>query len=391
MNAPSPAPQRLVSLDALRGFDMCWILGLGGVVESLAARFFPGTAVAKLINEQFEHVDWEGFHFEDFIFPLFLFIAGVSMAIALPKRLERDGKAKTMGHLVARAVIIFIVGVIYSGGISEGWDHVRWLGVLQRIGFASAVAGMLSLVLQTRGLIATTIGILVGYYLLLTQIDVPGFGKGDFAEGHNLTDYIDKLYLPGRAYLGLDHDPEGFLSNLPAIATALLGVLAGKGIQSSVSTFKKVAELILIGAALVSLGWLWEPYFPVIKKIWSSSFVLVAGGWSAIILGVFYGLIDGLANTRLATPLLGSDAERSQQGGTHPGRATAWLATPFIWVGANPIFLYLASGLGFFHKIATSIVGHPAAGWTWLASVVNFLLMLLTARWLYKQRVFIRI
>lgn len=344
---------------------MCWILGLGGVVESLAARFIPGTPLADLIKEQFEHVEWEGFHFEDLIFPLFLFIAGVSMAIALPRRLERDGKAKTMRHLVARAVIIFIVGVIYSGGISEGWDHVRWLGVLQRIGVASAVAGMLSLVLQTRGLIVATIGILVGYYLLLTQVDVPGFGKGDFQEGHNLTDYFDKLYLPGRAYLGLDHDPEGFLSTLPAIATALLGVLAGKGIQCPASTTKKVAELILVGAALITLGWLWEPYFPVIKKIWTSSFVLVAGGWSAIFLGIFYGIIDGLNGKR-------------------------W-ATPFIWVGANPIFLYLVSGLGFFHKITTSIVGHPGAEWTWVASGVNFALILLTARWLYKQRVFIRI
>jgi len=158
-----------------------------------------------------------------------------------------------------------------------------------------------------------------------------------------------------------------------------------------IRTYALIAVLRTEGYINLSLGWLWEPYFPVIKKIWSSSFVLVAGGWSAIILGVFYGLIDGLANTRLATPLLGSEAERAQHGGMYPGRAIAWLATPFIWVGANPIFLYLPSGLGFFHKITNSIVGHPAAGWTWLASVVNFLLMLLTARWLYKQRVFIRI
>ncbi|MDB6139694.1 MAG: hypothetical protein JWO94_2766 [Verrucomicrobiaceae bacterium] len=387
----SPAPQRLVSLDALRGFDMCWILGLGGVVENLSARFIPGTPVAEVIKTQFDHVEWEGFHFEDLIFPLFLFIAGVSMAIALPKRLARNGKAKTLGHLAARAAIICVVGVIYSGGLSEGWDHVRWLGVLQRIGIASAVAGALFLVLQTRGLVAATVAILAGYYLLLTQIDVPGFGKGDFAEGHNLTDYLDKLYLPGRAYLGLDHDPEGFLSTLPAIATALLGVLAGKGLQCSASVSKKVVELILIGAALIALGWLWEPYFPVIKKIWSSSFVLVAGGWSAIFLGVFYGIIDGLAGTRWATPPLKVDSNASVQGALHPGGFAKRLASPFVWVGANPIFLYLASGLGFFHQITTNIVGQPGAGWSWVVSLVNFLLMLLTARWLYKQRVFIRI
>ena len=361
----TPAPQRLVSLDALRGFDMCWIVGLGGVVESLAERYFPATVPGQLIKTQFEHVEWEGFHFEDLIFPLFLFIAGVSMTLALPKRLERDGMAKTVLHLIARALIIFVVGVIYSGGFSDGRDNVRWLGVLQRIGTASAIAGMLSLVLQTRGLIVATIGLLVGYFLLLKYIPVPGFGPGDFAEGHNFADYIDKLWLPGRPYKGLDHDPEGILSTLPAIATALLGILAGKGIQTSASTTKKVIELILIGAALLSLGWICEPFFPVIKKVWSSTFVLVAGGWSAIILGVFYGIIEGLGWKR-------------------------W-ATPFIWVGANPIFLYLASGLGFFHKISGSIIGHQHQDWSWLGSATTFLLMLLTARWLYKQRVFIRI
>jgi predicted acyltransferase len=365
---PSPTPQRLVSLDALRGFDMCMILGLagdGGVIQRLSQRFFPNTWLGRTIETQFEHVEWEGFHFEDLIFPLFLFLAGVAMTIALPKRLERDGRAKTFLHLAARALIIFLVGVIYSGGLSEGLDKVRWLGVLQRIGVASAVAGALSLVLQTRGLIVATVSLLAGYFLMLKFIPVPGFGAGDFTEGHNLADYIDKLWLPGRAYLGLDHDPEGFLSTLPAIATALLGILAGKGLQCQASPSKKVLEFIVVGAALVSLGWLWEPYFPVIKKIWTSSFVLVAGGWSAILLGVFYGLIEGLNWKRLAIP--------------------------FVWVGANPIFLYLVHGMGGFRRVTMAITGHPAKDWLWIVAVVEFALVLLAARWLYKQRVFIRI
>ncbi len=362
---PSPAPQRLLSLDALRGFDMFWILGFGGVLEALAQRYLPGTWAGNLILTQLDHVEWEGFHFEDLIFPLFLFIAGVSMTLALPKRLQRDGMGATVRHLVARALIIFVIGVIYSGGLSEGFDKIRWLGVLQRIGVASAIAGMLSLVLQVRGLIITTIGILVGYFLMLKFIPVPGFGAGDFAEGHNFADYIDKLWLPGRPYKGLDHDPEGILSTLPAIATGLLGVLAGKALNSSLSTRKKVLELIVVGAAVMTLGWLWEPFFPVVKKVWSSSFVLVAAGWSSILLGVFYGIVDGLQWKR-------------------------W-AAPCVWVGANPIFLYLVSGMGFFHDIAVRLVGHPGSAWVWIGSVANFMLMLLTARWLYKRGIYIRI
>lgn len=361
---PSPTPTRLLSLDALRGFDMFWILGFGGVLEALAKRYFPEAPLGKLILTQLDHVDWEGFHFEDLIFPLFLFIAGVSMTLALPKRLQRDGMKKTVLHLIARALIIFIVGIIYSGGLMKGFDQIRWLGVLQRIGVASAIAGMLSLVLQVRGLIVTTVSLLVGYYLMLRFIPVPGFAVGDFAEGHNLTNYLDKIWLTGHKYDG-DHDPEGILSTLPAIATALLGILAGKGINSAASTQKKVLELIVIGAAFVALGWLLDPYFPIVKKLWTSTFVLVAGGWSAILLGVFYGIIDGLQSKRLITPC--------------------------VWVGANPIFLYLVSGLGFFHDIASRIVGHPPSAWSWIGSLTTFLLMLLTARWLYKRGVFIRI
>ena len=373
--APSPAPQRLLSLDALRGFDMFWILGFGGLLESLAQRYFPEAPMGKLILTQLDHVEWEGFHFEDLIFPLFLFIAGVSMALALPKRVARDGKCRTVGHLILRALVIFIVGVIYSGGLSHGkpqdsWmdvlHQVRWLGVLQRIGVASAAAGMLSLFLRSRGLLIAAATLLIGYFLMLKFIPVPGFGAGDFAEGHNLADYLDKLWLPGRPYKGLDHDPEGILSTLPAIATALLGMVAGRGLSSPASLGRKVGELLLVGAAMVALGWLWAPWFPVIKKIWTSSFVLVAGGWSAILLGLFYWVIDGIKTRQ---PIV----------------------RPFVWVGANPIFLYLVSGLEFFREIAHRIVGHPQGEWAWVVSLTTFLLMLLTARWLYKNRVYIRI
>ncbi len=358
------SPARLHSLDALRGFDMCWILGLGGALNALLARFAPGSAITGIIDTQLEHVAWEGFRFYDLIFPLFLFIAGVSMAIALPRRLEKEGRAAAVRHLLARALILVLLGVFFSGGLKDGWEKIRWLGVLQRIGIASAAAGMLSLWLGWRALVAAVVVLLGGYGLLLGLVPVPGFGAGDLAEGHNLTNYLDSLWLPGRKYDG-DHDPEGLLSTLPAIATALLGILAGKWLTGAAPPARKVLGLLGAGAVLIALGWAWHPFFPVIKKIWSSSFVLVAGGWSAVLLGVFYAIVD-------------------------VQRFRRW-TIPFVWVGANPIALYVCAGLGFFRTIGERLVGHPPKDWAWMSPWVSFALMMMLARWLYKRGIFIKV
>jgi predicted acyltransferase len=358
------APQRFVSLDALRGFDMCLILGMGGVLEAALNRIAPRSALSAMVDLQLEHVDWAGFRFYDLIFPLFLFIAGVSMAIALPRRLERDGVGAALRHLLARAAILFGLGVLASGGLRDGWDEIRWLGVLQRIGMASAFAGMLSLFLGWRGLVVAAVSLLVGYCLLLGLVPVPGMGAGDFAEGRNLTNYLDSIWLPGRKYDG-NHDPEGLLSTLPAVATALLGLLAGKWLASGAAAGRKVLGLVGAGLVMIALGWAWHPFFPVIKKIWSSSFVLVAGGWSAVLLALFYWMVD-LRGWRGWTPL-------------------------FVWVGANPILLYLFSGFGFFRIVSERIVGHPGKEWAWLTALVTFGLVLFTARWLFKRGIFIKV
>ncbi len=358
------SPQRLVSLDALRGFDMCWILGMGGALGAILKQMAPNSALTSVVTTQLDHVDWTGFRFYDLIFPLFLFIAGVSMSIALPRRLAREGWWKTVLHLLARAVILVVLGVLVSGGLKDGWAEIRWLGVLQRIGIASAVAGMLSLILGWRGLLMCVIALLVGYCLLLGLVPVPGIGAGDFAEGRNLTNYLDSIWLPGRKYDG-NHDPEGLLSTLPAIATALLGLLAGQWLTSGREASRKVMGLVVIGVLMIGLGWAWHPFFPIIKKIWSSSFVLVAGGWSALLLGLFYWIVD-VRGWRSWTP-------------------------PFVWVGANPIILYLLSGLGLFRLVSERLVGHPGKDWAWMTACVTFGLMLLLARWLFKRGIWIKV
>ena len=359
-----PASTRLLSLDALRGFDMCWILGLANVITHLLAGAFPASSVAANFAMQFEHVHWDGFRFFDLIFPLFLFLAGVSLAIAVPRRVARDGRSAAVRHLLARAAILVMLGILYSGGLKNGWDQIRWLGVLQRIGIASAVAGLLSLWLGARGLTLTAAALLIGYFVLLSCVPVPGVGAGNFAEGMNLTNYLESIWLPGRKYDG-DHDPEGILSTLPAIATALLGLLAGKWLTGTIAPWRKVGGLIFVGLLMLSLGWAWHPFFPVIKKIWSSSFVLVAAGWSALLLGLFYGVVDVL--------------------GWRRGLA------PFLWVGANPIALYLASGFGFFRTISERLLFQTQPPYAWLPSAMTFAVMLATAQWLHRRQIFFKV
>jgi predicted acyltransferase len=359
-----PASTRLLSLDALRGFDMCWILGLATLVTQVLKRAYPQHSFVANFSAQFEHADWDGFRFYDLIFPLFLFLAGVSLAIALPRRVARDGRGAAVRHLFARAAILVALGIIYSGGLKDGWDQVRWLGVLQRIGIASSATGLLSLWMGARSLTLTAAALLIGYFLLLRFVPVPGAGPGNFAEGMNLTNYLDSIWLPGRKYDG-DHDPEGILSTLPAIATALLGLLAGKWLTSDATPPRKVAALITAGIVMTSLGWAWHPFFPVIKKIWSSSFVLVAGGWSALLLGLFYGIVDVL--------------------GWRRGLA------PFLWVGANPIALYLCSGFGFFRAISERLLFKTPPPYDWLPAATTFAVMLATAQWLHRRQIFLRV
>jgi predicted acyltransferase len=330
---PSAAPARLVSLDALRGFDMLWIVGGGAVARAL--RGFGDAPLTVWLATQFEHVEWEGLHIEDTIFPLFVFIAGVSLVFALTKAVEQRGRAYAARRMLVRALILFLLGVIYSGGFEKGLAGVRWLGVLQRIALSYLGAGLLFLWLKPRGLIMACVTLLLGYWALLALVPVPGFGVGDYAEGHNLANYLDRLYLPGRRYNG-DHDPEGLLSTLPAIATCLLGVFAGLRLRREPSACT-ARWLVLAGVLLLCAGWAWSPWMPVIKKIWTSSYVLVAGGWSAILLGVFHWVIDVRGWRR-------------------------W-ATPFVWIGLNPITIYVAGQLIDATALARRFTGGDLQEW----------------------------
>jgi predicted acyltransferase len=356
--AESTRPERLVSLDALRGFDMAFIVGFGTALKALALSLGL-TAFAA----QFDHVAWVGFHLEDLIFPLFVFIAGVSLTFSLPRAVERMGRGSAALRLLKRCVILFLFGIFVSKGLSDGIDRVRWLGVLQRIALASLGAGLLSLFCGTRTLIAATVILLLGYWGLFFFAHA-GDASTRFVEGQNVVNRFDAQWLPGRKYDG-DHDPEGILSTFPAIASALLGVLAGRWIQSTAMPVRKGMGLAVAGAVLLAAGWAWSWEFPVIKKLWTSSFVLVAAGWSALLLALFYWLVEIRGWRR-------------------------W-TLPWVWIGMNPITLYVMAALLNPEAMAIRLTGPKSACPTWLPAAVGFALVLLVARFLYRRKIFLRV
>ena len=355
---PAPVSQRLRSVDALRGFDMFWIIGAEDLVHGLNK--ISNNDVARVMAEQLDHEDWEGFHFYDLIFPLFVFIAGVSLVFSLSKTIETAGRAAAVWRVIRRGVILFLLGIFYYGGFSHDWPNIRLMGVLNRIALCYLFAGLAFCFFRFKGLLAVCAALLVGYWALLTYVPFPdvrpkpggaqticretGFTNvaqlnltstnlisGVYLKGVNLANYVDQKYLPGMKWDGT-WDPEGLLSTLPGIATCLLGIFAGLLLKTqSVQDRYKVHYLLFAGLAAVMLGHLWGLHFPVIKKIWTSSYVLVAGGYSALLLGFFYLLID-------------------------VWKYQNW-CQPFVWIGMNSITVYMASNIISFDRLGLRLAG----------------------------------
>ncbi len=408
MSLPAPAPEssppRLLSLDALRGFDMFWILGADAVVTALGRMF--DAAPVRFLAGQMDHKAWDGFAFYDLIFPLFIFITGVSLVFSLGKTIEQHGRTVAVRRVLLRAGLLFLLGILYNGGLTHAWPQVRLMGVLQRIALAYAAAGLLFCYFKPRVRCATGVMLLAVYWALLSFVPIrmvpltkdyvaaklgtetptavqvrqlydstTTITVGRYDPGLNLANHLDYLYLPGAKY-DVYWDPEGLLSTLPAISSCLLGVMAGCWLRRSDRTDRqKLTRLLVAGALCLLVGWAWHTEFPVIKKIWTSSFVLVAGGYSLLLLAAFYYIVD----------------IRQRRG---------W-CQPFVWIGRNPITLYLATSLVGFGGIAERLAGgsvaafldrHIAAGAGQLClALVTLGLLLLLARFLYRREIFLRV
>ncbi len=358
-----PAAQRLISVDALRGFDMFWIMGGDYLVRSLPK--IKDSPATQALAAQMEHCAWAGFHFYDFIFPLFVFLVGISIVFSLDRMLEQEGKLRTIRRIAVRSVILFLLGVFYMGGIANGFDQIYFAGVLHRIAVAYFFAALIYCFLPLRPMIVLSVALLVGYWALLTFVPVPGIGPPSYDEGKNLAHYLDQRYLPGLKFEGT------LLSTLAAVANCLLGIFAGLLLKNkTVPDQKKVLWLLGSGAISLAVGFAWSLQFPIIKLLWTSTYVLVACGYSALLLGFFYQIIE-IWKWRL------------------------W-AQPFVWIGMNALTIYITASIVSFHKLAVRFVGGDVKNFLgpyadFAQAVVTLIFVFWVVNFLYRRKIFLRL
>ena len=375
----SSATARLLSLDALRGFDMMWIISGEIIFHALAKA--SNVPLFGWMSDQLHHSTWNGFTFYDMIFPLFIFIAGVSMPYSMGKQLENpmEGnlhktKKNIYRSLIKRTLILIVCGMVVNGLLKwNDYEHTRFASVLGRIALSGFFAGIIFLNSKLRTQLIWFFGLLLGYWAILLLIPVPGHGAGALTPEGNLAGYIDRLFLPGKLHR-IVYDPEGLLSTIPAICTSLLGVFTGRFLRMSApkwTMLRKSMVILVVGILLLALGMLWNNVFPVNKPMWTSSFVCVAGGWSLILLFVFYFVIDVVGLKK-------------------------W-SMPFVWIGMNSILIYMAAhGVVNFESTASFLFGglikNAPELWqpVWLGAGI-LLVQLALLYFLYKKKWFLKV
>lgn len=362
------SPGRLTSLDALRGFTMFWIIGGEELVHEAAQ--LTNWSWLHWLSGQLHHPEWNGFALYDLIFPTFLFLAGVSMPFSFEKRLSRgDTKRQLYRHVVVRGLALVFLGMVYNGLLQFDWENMRYPSVLGRIGLAYLFAALIVLNTSQRGCLVWIVATLVGYWAALKLIPVPGFGAGDLGPGHTLTDFIDRLLIPGKLYRG-DRDPEGLLGTVPAIATALAGAVTGQFLKTHPARGgTKAASLLAAGLACLPVALLWNLNFPINKNLWSSSFTIYCAGWSLLLLALFYWVIDVC-------------------------KLRGW-AVVFVIIGSNSILIYMAQQMvdisyttHFFFDGLLGTTGRYQPVLWWVAYLAVEVLVLAI---LYRKKIFLRV
>jgi len=359
--------ERIVSIDALRGFDMFWIIGGGAALDTLVEVW--DNPVTRTINEQLKHVKWEGFRFEDLIFPLFLFITGTVLPFSMSRRREKGQSSKEIHlHILKRSTVLIFLGLIFNNLQNFEWSQMRWPGVLQRIGVCYFFAAIIVVHTKWRTQAIIIGAVLILYWLAAILIPVPGYGAGVMTMEGCLSSYVDQQLIPGTLYYG-HGDNEGFISTFPAVCTVLLGALAGHWLRSRHPGSKKAAGLAIAGVTCVAAGYLWSFAFPIIKIIWTSSYMLFAGGWSLMLLALFYWIIDVKGYRR-------------------------WTFF-FVVIGVNPITIYVLQRFVDFGDMAEIFLSGVAANAGLLAPLV-IPTGVLAIKWLllwflYRHKIFFKV
>ncbi len=369
------SPNRLISLDVFRGLTIATMVMVNN----------PGSW--NSIYWPLEHAEWNGWTPTDLVFPFFLFIVGVSIPLAFGQRVEVGGTKRDLYlKVVRRTLVIFGLGLFLNGFPYYHLSEIRIPGVLQRIAVCYFFASIIFLTTKIRTQVIIALALLIVYWLLMTHLAAPGFVAGDLSKEGSLASFIDRVVFGPHIWKqGKVYDPEGILSTIPAIATALFGVLTGHWLRSNRSPYEKVAGMFVLGAACVMIGWSWNPFFPINKALWTSSYVFFTGGLALQLLALCYWLID-IKNYR------------------------AW-TRPFVVFGVNAIALYVGVGLmarliglikvpdvdGTKISLQEWIYQHLFLSWSSpvnasLAFAICFILVWLGLMWLlYQRKVFIKV
>jgi predicted acyltransferase len=383
--------QRLESLDVFRGLtiagmilvnnpgtDSAFYWPLGHADELMSARpsgWYPGKW----------WVDANGWTPTDLIFPFFLFIVGASMVLSFAVRRARgDSRRVLMQHAARRSALILLIG--YGIRILPYFEfsHMRYPGVLQRIALVYLFASVIALWTSTRGRIIWIAGLLAGYYAVMRFVPVAGCDHAAWMTQHcSLAGWIDRKVMLGHLYRR-DFDPEGLLSTLPAIATTLLGTLAGEFLRGAASLRRKLRGLLIAGVAGVAAGYAWHPWFPISKPLWTSSYVLFTAGAACLLLALCWWLIEM--------------------------RAWRTWARPFLWLGSNAIMAYALSTffakLGSIIKVADGTQAVAVQTWIYehwfaplaqaknasLAFAICYVALWTLVAWgLYRKKIFVKV
>ena len=360
--------KRLHSLDALRGFDMFWITG-GSYLITVIAKY-TGAAWLDPVVEQMEHVPWNGFHFYDLIFPLFMFISGVAIPFALVSKLEKNvPKSSLAKKAVFRGLTLVLLGWFYNGVFSNGFENPRFPSVLGQIGLAYMFAALI--VIYTKSFKSRLYwlgGILVSIGIIQLLVPVPGIGAGVLTPEGCINGYFDRMLLPGRLH-GTVFDPEGLLCIVSAVTVTLLGSVAGHFLRDKkTKEMQKIKILSITGVSLIILALLLSTFYPLIKACWTGSFNLLTGGIGFLLITLFYWIID----------------------------VKGWEKWSFFFrvIGMNSIFIYL------FHRFFDmDKVVKLTLGWTVILGDISelifvtgeIMLVWLLMYYMYKKKIFLRV
>lgn len=361
---------RLASLDAFRGMTIAAMILVNNSGD-WAHTYWP-----------LEHAKWNGWTPTDLIFPFFLFIVGISLVFSFTSRTARgQSRERLLLHAVKRSAIIFALGLFLYAYPRFDWHTARIPGVLQRIAVVYLVTSVLVLYTGRVTRVVVTAALLLGYWLLLTRVPVPGYGAGVLTMDGNLVGYIDRRLIYNHLWIAHRFDPEGILSTIPSIATCLLGIFTGEWMRSARNHTEKLAGLF--GASSVGLiaGEIWNLWFPINKMIWTGSYVLFTAGFALFVFGVCYWVIDVRGWKR-------------------------W-SVPFLMFGVNPLTIYFfaswaESALHAYHLHGRTIKAVLFSRFfesnmidpyiTSLAWAICFVLVFFVMAWtLYQKRIFIRV